>query len=202
MTDDLFSFFNIPKTSIPERTSNDFETTLLKSIPYTQMYRGFEYEQFFLPNIVIDEIMYIINASNSPDEFLISFSNERLDLAIRNKFDIKDIKLSQYTQDTLKNLENIGIKNNKDYKIVKYDCGEDGDTEELVFAYNGLIKYCENVKDHIEKLEPRLRQANVNSIEYATNQLNHIKVLKKKHAKAVAAEANFNKARNTTRWIF
>ena len=134
MTDDLFSFFNIPKTSIPERTSNDFETTLVKSIPYIQTSRGFAYDQFFLSNIIIDEIMYIINASNSPDEFLISFSNERLDLAIRNKFDIKDLELSKYTQDTLKNLENIGIEKNKDYKIVKYDCGKDEDAEEPQIA--------------------------------------------------------------------
>lgn len=205
MTDDLFSFFNIPKTSIPERTSNDFETTLVKSIPYIQTSRGFAYDQFFLPNIIIDEIMYFINASNSPDEFLISFSNERLDLAIRNKFDIKDLELSKYTQDTLKNLENIGIKNNKDYRIVKYDCGKDEDAEELVFTYNGLIKYCENAKDHIGTLEPHLRQANVDSIGYAKNQLNHIKVLQKTHEKAVAAKANYNKARSPPsqkRWIF
>jgi hypothetical protein len=153
----------------------------------------------------VDEIVYFAKAMDSPDEFLISFSNERLDLAIRNKFDIADLSLSKHTTDTRKILESIGLENNKDYKIVKYDCGEDEDTEELVFTYNGLIKYCENAKDHIEKLEPHLRQTNADSIEYAINQLNHIKVLKKKHAKAVAAEANFNKARNATshrRWIF
>jgi len=205
MTDDLFSFFNVPQTSIPARTSYDFETTLIKSIPYVHTSRGFPiYEhQFFSSNIIVDEIVYFAKAIDSPDEFLISFSEEKLDLSIRNKFDIDGLSLSKHTTDTLKILESIGLENNKDYKIVKYDCGKDDDTEELVFTFNGLVKYCNTVSIHIETIEPLLRERNADIIEYAHNQLKHVKILQKKHAKAVIAEANFNKARNPTkRWLF